>query len=252
VLFRSDNLQSLSAGDVRKLVDQEHLEVVIDLRTDVEVQLEGPGPMTREPAVRIEYRSLYPDSGGRTDFEVDAVKPWQQPHSDEFSEELPIVRAYLSYLRRRPDSVVGSIRTIARADGGALVQCAAGKDRTGAVVAVALDAAGVGRDAIVADYVASAVRIEAIMKRLVSSPTYRPELEGHDPHQHAPVPQTMERFLEIIDERFGGSGPWLIENGLDPIDLERLGTRLAPARAQGAAAAASCPRLDTPTRAPGP
>ena len=64
VLLRSDNLQSLSGQDVRTLVDAQAVEVVVDLRTDVEVELEGPGPMTRESAVRIEHRSLYPDSGG--------------------------------------------------------------------------------------------------------------------------------------------------------------------------------------------
>lgn len=249
VLLRSDNLQSLSARDVRVLLDEEGVETVLDLRTDVEVQLEGPGPMTREPAVRIEHRSLYPDSGGNTDFEVDTVKPWQLPKGDEFSEELPIVRAYLSYLRRRPDSVVGSIRTLARADGAVLVHCAAGKDRTGAVVALALDAAGVDRDMITADYLASAERIEEIMERLVGSSTYRAELAGHDPRQHAPVPQTMQRFFALVDGRFGGSAQWLLENGLGCSDLERLTRRL-----RGAGAAPGSPNRgpSTGTRARDP
>ena len=75
-LLRADNLQTLSARDVRTLIEQEGLEVVVDLRTDVEVELEGPGPSTAEPAVRIEHRSLYPDSGGNTDLDADTVKPW--------------------------------------------------------------------------------------------------------------------------------------------------------------------------------
>lgn len=225
-LVRADNLQSLTPHDVRRLIDDEGVEVVIDLRTDIEVQLEGPGPLTGEPAVSIEHRSLYPDSGGHTDFEVDVVKPWQRPHQDD-PQELPIVRAYLSYLRRRPDSVVGAIRTIARADRAVLVHCAAGKDRTGVVVALALDAAGLPRQAVVNDYLASGQRIEAIMARLVSSPTYRAELEGHDPHQHAPVRETMERFFTIVEDWFGGSAAWLSANGLDGADLERLRSRMA-------------------------
>ena len=144
---------------------------------------------------------------------------------------LSIVRAYLSYLRRRPDSIVGSLQTIARAEGAALVHCAAGKDRTGVVVALALDAVGVERDAIVADYLASGDRIEEIMARLVSSSTYRAELQGHDPRQHAPAPGTMERFLAIVDERFGGSVEWLSAYGLGPSDLERLRRRLVRAGA---------------------
>lgn len=228
VLLRSDNLQSLSPRDVRRLLDEERLELVLDLRTDVEVALEGPGPLSSENRVRIEHRSLYPDSGGNTDFDIETVKPWQRGHADGLEQEAPIVRAYLSYLVRRPDSVVGSIRSIARASGATLVHCAAGKDRTGVVVALALDAAGVKRAAIVEDYLASSERIEQIMARLVSSSTYRAELEGHDPRQHAPLPGTMERFFELVEARHDGTVEWLRANGLEPLELERLRRRVGP------------------------
>lgn len=230
VLLRADNLQSLTPRDVRVLVDDQEVRVVLDLRTDIEVQLEGPGPMLSEPTVRIEHRSLYPDSGGNTDVEVEVVKPWHRSHGDdEFAVEQPLVRAYVSYLRRRPDSVVSSVRTIAHAEGAVLVHCAAGKDRTGVIVALTLAAAGIDRDPIVADYLASGERIEQIMARLVASATYRAELEGHDPQRHAPVPGTMERFLTIVDERFGGPVEWLTAHGLQARDLDRLRRRLVPA-----------------------
>lgn len=230
VLLRADNLQSLSPRDVRRLVEEEALELVLDLRTDIEVELEGPGPMTTERRVRIEHRSLYPDSGGNTDLDADTVKPWGRTDEDESPDEHPVVRAYMSYLRRRPDSVVGAVRAIARADGAVLVHCAAGKDRTGVVVALALDAAGVDREAIVDDYLATRERIEAILARLISSPTYRAELEGDDASAHAPIPGTMERVLELVDDRFGGSAAWLSAHGFQDADVERLRRRLAPAR----------------------
>lgn len=225
-LLRADNLQSLSGRDVRLLVEQMGVELVLDLRTDVEVRLEGPGPMTIEPAVRIEHRSLHPDSGEHTDIELDAVRPLWRLQTDGFSEETPVVRAYLSYLQRRPDSVVGAIRAIARAEGAALVHCAAGKDRTGVVVGLALDAAEIDRDAIVSDYLASAERIEQIVARLRSSSTYRAEIEGRLASELAPVPGTMERFLEVVDRRLGGSAGWLVDNGLEQSDLDRLRERL--------------------------
>jgi protein-tyrosine phosphatase len=227
VLLRSDNLQGLSARDVRLLVEEHAVEVVLDLRTQVEVALEGPGPMTLEPAVLIEHRSLYPDSGGNTDLDIDTVRPWGSADGAEWPDETSVVRAYMSYLHRRPDSVVASIRAIARAHGAVLVHCAAGKDRTGVVVAIALDAAGVDRNAIVEDYMASGERIDAILARLVSSPTYRAELEGHDPQTHAPVPETMLRLLELMDECLGGSAGWLSAHGLAEHDLERLLARMA-------------------------
>jgi protein-tyrosine phosphatase len=226
VLLRSDNLQGLSARDVRALVEDHGLEVVLDLRTGVEVALEGPGPLTAADAVRIEHRSLYPEAGVNTDLEAETVRPWGESDPDDWSDEIAVVRAYMGYLRRRPDSVVGAVRTIARADGAVLVHCAAGKDRTGVVVALALDAAGFDRDSIVADYLATGERIEAIMERLVSSDTYRAELEGHDPQRHAPVPGAIERVLELVDETAGGSAPWLASHGLGEAELELLRARL--------------------------
>jgi hypothetical protein len=228
VLIRSDNLQSLTARDVRVLVEDQDVEVVVDLRTDIEVRLEGPGPLLNEPRVRIEHHSLYPESGGNTDLDAEPARPWGSHHEDESPGEPLVVRAYMSYLRRRPDSIVASIRAIARAGGAVLVHCAAGKDRTGVVVALALDAAGAEREAIVSDYLATGERIEAIMARLLGSPTYRAELEGHDPQRHAPLPGTIERVLDLVDARYGGARAWLSSHGLGEPDLRRLTRRLTP------------------------
>src|SRR3954470_10829002 len=61
-LLRSDNLQDLTPADVDHLVDDHGLRAVIDLRTGVEVRLEGPGPLVGDARVRVEHRSLYPEA----------------------------------------------------------------------------------------------------------------------------------------------------------------------------------------------
>ena len=76
----------------------------------------------------------------------------------------PTCGHYLGYLEDRPDQVVGAVRSIAHDQGAALVHCAAGKDRTGVVVALALTAAGVRPQAVVADYAATGERTEAILE----------------------------------------------------------------------------------------
>ena len=71
VLLRSDNLQGLTPADVGTLVDDVGVRLVVDLRTGVEVELEGPGPLVRDGRAEIRHRSLYPESGDRTDVDVE-------------------------------------------------------------------------------------------------------------------------------------------------------------------------------------
>ena len=231
VLLRADNLQGLSPSDVGTLVDALGVRVVVDLRTAVEVELEGPGPLVADGRADIRHRSLYPESGERTDVDVSAVMPWieRRRNGHSPSVETPAVRSYLGYLRDRPDSIVDALRDAAHADGATLVHCAAGKDRTGVVCALALAVAGATRAAIVDDYVATGERIGAVMARLRSSPTYADDLDGSPDEAHAPRPESMERVLEVLDERHGGPLGWLEEHGFGADDAAALRTRLAAA-----------------------
>jgi protein-tyrosine phosphatase len=229
-LLRSDNLQDLSPADVEHLVGDHGLRSVIDLRTGVEVRLEGPGPLLSDDRVVVAHHSLYPEAGEHTDVvEADTIVPWMAAdYGADLPGETPTVQTYMGYLNHRPDSIVAALRTIAEPhDGGsALVHCAAGKDRTGLVVALALEVAGAPRDAVVADYAVTGERIEAIVARLASSATYADDVSGHDPSRHAPRPASMARVLEILDERHGSPAGWLRENGLEDEALEVLQVRL--------------------------
>ncbi len=246
VLIRSDNLQDLSDEDLRTLVDEHQLEVVLDLRTEVEIGSEGPGPMQQERRVRIDHRSLYP-AMGNTDLDAETIDPWQNiPGDDHDRDEPPVVRAYMRYLRRRPDSIVEAVRTIAGSDGAVLVHCAAGKDRTGTVVALVLDAVGVERETIVADYLATGERIDAIFDRLVNTRTYREELKDSSAGQTAPLPGTMERVLELVDERYGGSVGYLRGHGLANEELALLYRRINGSDRDDADGAGEAPRRTEP------
>jgi protein tyrosine/serine phosphatase len=229
-VLRADNLQDLTPADVRRLVDDLGVRTIVDLRTTIEVDKEGPGPLTREARVEHRHLSLYPESGGLTDVDADGEKvlPWQtdwgRAAGDDPAALNPAIGYYLAYLRHRPDSVLAALRAMAAADGTVVVHCAAGKDRTGVVVALALSAAGVRRAAVVADYVATGDRIDAVVDRLLASPTYAADLERGDAHRPRAV--TMEGFLEVLDERFGGPVGWLASAGFGPGEVAALRHRL--------------------------
>jgi protein-tyrosine phosphatase len=227
-LMRSDNLQQLTPGDVDVLVSRIGLRHVIDLRSDIEVELEGPGPLTRVPAVTIHRLSLFAEGGGLTDVDADAptgidtdkILPWQDRAEEDGPETERSVSHYLGYLADRPESVVSALRVIAK--GPSIVHCAAGKDRTGVVIAFALDVLGVPREHIVADYTATGERLEAILARLRASTTYAQDLDSRPADTHMPHAYTMEKFLTILDERDGGPLGWLEHRGWTTEDTTTL------------------------------
>jgi protein-tyrosine phosphatase len=226
VLLRADNLQGLTPRDVDRLVSDLGVRAVVDLRTEVEVELDGPGPLVAEEQVEIRHRSLMPEAGARTDLAVDGALPWQGRRFENDRGESPAVQAYLSYLLDRPDSVVGALRDVAYAAGGVVVHCAAGKDRTGMVCALALEMVGVERAAVIADYVATGERLEPLMARLRASPTYAADLEGRPMASHRPRAETMSRVLELVDERHNGAAGWLAAHGFEDADADALMQRL--------------------------
>jgi protein tyrosine/serine phosphatase len=122
--------------------------------------------------------------------------------------------------------VVGAVRSIARDGGAALVHCAAGKDRTGVVVALALTAAGVRPQAVVADYAATGERTEAILSRLRRSPTYARDIDSLPVEAHRARPETMAAFLEQMKSRYRGVAQWLADHGLSAGELALLRAKL--------------------------
>jgi len=225
-ILRSDNLQDLTADDVEILVGKLGVRDVIDLRTGVEIEAEGPGPLNRMRKVTVHHLSLFPEVGQRTDVEAaEVVLPWSLPEERGAAWDQTGLY-YTRYLARRPDSVLAALRTMATSDGVALAHCAAGKDRTGVICAMALSVADVERDAIVADYVATGERLTAIIERLRSTPTYAADLDGSSIDEHLPRPEAMYTFLGYLDRECGGPLGWLEKHDWTDADTDALRSRL--------------------------
>ncbi len=224
-LLRADNLQELSPSDVSLLVRDIGLTTVVDLRSSAELASEGPAPLDAVPGLRHVHHPVVPEVGSATDVVAEALLVKKMQDRSRFPSD-PTCGHYLGYLEDRPDEVVGAVRSIAHDQGAALVHCAAGKDRTGVVVALALTAAGVRPQAVVADYAATGERTEAIISRLRRSPTYTRDIDSVPAEAHRPRPETMAAFLEQMDSRYGGVARWLTDHGLSAGDLDLLHAKL--------------------------
>lgn len=248
-LIRSDNLQELPPASVRRLVDELHVTDVVDLRTSVEVAVEGDGPLLAEPGVRVHHLSLFTEdtvetgipggeqvlpwerSTGRADPAADAGVPAMtsapERHSDD-RHDAYWSSHYLGYLRQRPDSIVNALRTVATSRGATIVHCAAGKDRTGTVVGIALLLAGADPEAVVDDFARSADRVPQIMARLSQRPAYAANLVGKTVDQQSPRADTMRRLIAALESLESGAGleAWLLRHGWTGDDTEALRARL--------------------------
>ena len=248
VLLRADNLQDLSEGDVRRLVDELHLQTVVDLRSHGEAHLAGPTPL-EQTGVRTHRFSLIPEWDGEPDDpehdreDVDRAVE-QALVDDQVEKALPTLSDFSARARRRKDptdltehyvgyvqqagaNVGRALQVLADPDSGpVLVHCAAGKDRTGVVVALALSLAGVVRDAVVQDYLRSAERADRILARLKATDTYGPSLADVPVADITPRAASMEGFLDWVDQTYGGPHALVMSLGVDETAIARLGVRL--------------------------
>ena len=214
VLLRTESLEALTPGDVARLTGELGVVQVLDLRKDEELVASGPGALA-DAGITVHRLSLIPETGrGLPELGADTD---------------PMVGHYLAYLGDRAANVVTGVRRVAERETGAtIVHCAAGKDRTGVLVALISSAVGVPRDEVVADYVLSATRIEALFRRWTTG-RGEPMPTTADLDRHRPRAEVMQTFLELLDERHGGPVEWLRDNGLTDDELARLRSRLRPA-----------------------
>lgn len=208
VLLRSASLRYCTPSDIKHLVDEFGLRLVIDLRTQREREQAVSPAAFADAGVETAGLSFIPEEGRELPETEDDVDP--------------MIHIYLGYLRDRADNVVTAVRRFAAA-GPTLVHCAAGKDRTGVFVALVLDAVGVERDAVVADYALSGERIEALFRRWT---TASGDPMPADLTRHIPRAEAMATVLAHVDAEYGGAAGWLRAHGLDEESLSRLRERL--------------------------
>jgi protein-tyrosine phosphatase len=207
-LYRSDALHGLTDAG-RRQFSELGIRLVIDLRDATELEkspskLAGLGVDTRHNPI----------------FEEGNV-----PGTAEITTLLDIYRLMVrSHAQRLADAV----RLIA--DSGTepvLVHCTAGKDRTGVVIALALLAAGVDREQVILDYVASEENLRGEWSEaMMAAASSHPGLSGIGGELREIIsasPATvLESTLDLVDQTYGSAAGLLRAHDFSDADLERL------------------------------
>jgi protein tyrosine/serine phosphatase len=206
-LLRSDLICRLTPRGRDQLLAA-GVRTIVDLRSEHELAAE-PGPYaahTAEGAVPLYLNAPVLDYD---DQEMMARLAQTRSYGEDYC-------LMLDGFRRR---IARAISAVANApEGGVLVHCHAGKDRTGIVVALLLALVGVPKETVVADYAVSADYLWPLweeQRRLASS--VLPPLSP---------PEAMVKLLDHLERAHGGAGAYLKAAGVSDEEIARLKERL--------------------------
>jgi protein-tyrosine phosphatase len=239
-LFRSGELSDL-ADDGRDQLRRLRITDVADLRSRREVQRHGPG---RVPD-GIDIHLLPIPDLGPDELNEDGEAPHEHAFKrllEDKPDDEPVSEASSRYMideYSRFPTYNGAQQALHRvvsllADGRAvLTHCFAGKDRTGFLVAMVLEAAGVERDAIMADFLRSNLAGPQLRARIMDAVRQRsdvdvtPELMAFtEARLSDEVLGVREEYLDAarrtIDDQFGSLDGYLQSAGVSGTDVGRL------------------------------
>ena len=242
-LFRSSELSRLDDSG-RNALTALGVTDVADLRSPAELARRGAGAV---PDDVVLHHLPFPEvSHSHPDSEVPGEAPhesaWQKMLT-EYSEEDPgeAGQRWMTNEYERFPTLGGAqraVRTIITLLAGGkpvLVHCFAGKDRTGFAVAVALEAAGADRDAILADYLRSNTATDRLREHILQSTRSREGVTDEvvsfmESRLTDEVLGVREQYLStarrVVEENYGGLDGYLRACGVTADDVAALRTRL--------------------------
>lgn len=213
MLLRSSAVHEVSDSDVKTLVHTLDVRMIIDLRSAGEIDRTGRGPLSRVVPAYVNLPIL--------------SSPLIRANTLPDAGLASLMLHYLAYLEHSSRQITTAVRILSDcAHLPALFHCAAGKDRTGLLAAVLLDAVGVRREEIVADYALTRERMPRVIARLEVDSHSRDVIARFPKYALDADPATMDELLTHLDTHFGGSGGWLLSHGVVASDLDNLKSTL--------------------------
>jgi protein-tyrosine phosphatase len=212
-VFRSGSLQWLAPADLKRLHSL-GVKTVVDLRSSAEVA-RGAAQIGSGGRIALRHAPL---------FEEDAL-PFTWAQADD--PEPPPGQSYLAIAAVGTNGIACALRTIATDPHAVVVQCAAGRDRTGIVSALLLAALGIPDDEIAADYELSNHSFGPWMTWAKANvPDIAAEVAAFPPWLVQANPVVMAAFLDGLRERHGSIDGFLSGIGVDQAVITMLRDRL--------------------------
>jgi protein-tyrosine phosphatase len=214
-IVRADSVRQLSDEGWKAVVDY-GVRTVVDLRSDEELAADPPAELPVD-AVHVPF----------FDEERDDVREQVEEASEAAPDHATATReVYLLFLEHFRTNVAAAIRAVGRApDGGVVVHCHGGKDRTGLVTAFLLRLAGVPIEEIATDYALSEKRLRTRHETWFAAAADEAELARL--HRIAATPKSsMVEVLEELERRYGSIEGYLRAGGVTDEELRRARGRL--------------------------
>lgn len=183
------------------------------------------------PPLVLDLREPNEPNGGHPlagpDTQVVQVPLLAGPHIGDWRALPSLEELYRGSLTRAGQRIAEVLDLLIGAAGPALVHCAAGKDRTGVLVAVLLRAAGVSRRAVLEDYLRTEPNRLALLEQLAWDTSVLDE-EDRLRFQHltgtsAPA---LQAVLDELDAAPGGVSGWLRARDVTAVTVEAWTRRL--------------------------
>jgi protein tyrosine/serine phosphatase len=219
-LVRSDIPTRLTEAGRQALVDH-GVKTIVDLRFHGEVADDGHAyPFQDETGRTAVNRAHVPFNTGRDPALEDQVHAAYQAAMSR--RELN--RLDIDFNQRGMAAAIGAIADAPA--GGVMVHCHAGKDRTGAVIAMTLSTVGVADDDIADDYALTALAIEPLIVEWLDEHSNTDEEREHLRMLAMPARDAMLDTLAYMREKHESAEAFLRGGGLTNDQLDRLRARL--------------------------
>ena len=216
-VVRADSVRRLTPAGWEALVEY-GIRRIVDLRLASELDEDAPA----EVPVEVVHVPFFEDVS--LDKQIEIAERWLSAPDDVSATR----DGYLEMLDTYRANVAAAVSAVARApEGGVLIHCMGGKDRTGLIAALLLRLAGVPVPDIADDYGLSSENIKPLWQQWVDDAGGDAERELRRRLSASPA-EAMTQVLETLEREHGSVDSYLRSAGVSQEEVELARSRMRP------------------------